>query len=143
MNNPTPNSSAAEIARDLALKLFQAGYDSGHHDTVEGHFHDDPRGTDTEYYHGERVSSVLEDAARIAALSQPKEELCGVSDIARLDKLERYLSDPAKMLAGPEKGSHGWEFGYNGGSAYVIEGGGKTLREAIDSLQSPTKEASK
>lgn len=59
-----------------------------------------------------------------------------VSDKTRLDKLERYLSDDAKNLSQPSKDDPTWQFGYNGGMAYVIEGGGNTLREAIDSLPS-------
>lgn len=73
---PTPPDSPAQPAVGrgdgvaTALKLFQAGYQSGHHDTVEGHFHDDPRGADTEYYHSKAVSEILGEAQPTAQTEQ-------------------------------------------------------------------------
>ena len=52
------------IERELALKLFNAGYQGGHHDTVEGQFSDDPSGNDCEYYHGELITEIIEDYNR-------------------------------------------------------------------------------
>jgi NTP pyrophosphatase (non-canonical NTP hydrolase) len=61
-SNPTDTPRLPRVATwDMALALFAAGYHSGHHDTVEGHFDDDPRGQDSEYYHGERVAEILDD----------------------------------------------------------------------------------
>lgn len=57
-----------------------------------------------------------------------------LSDRERLDKLEKYLSDPTKNISGPTPGDSSWEFGFCGGVFYNIDGAGKTLREAIDSL---------
>lgn len=48
-----------------------------------------------------------------------------------LDWLESYLSDPYKNLGGPSPGSPGWCLGYNGGAAYIIDGAGDSLREAL------------
>ena len=61
-----------------------------------------------------------------------------MTDTERLDKLEKYLSDPCKNISGPSQGDTSWQFGFNGGMAYVVEGSGSSLREAIDSL--PTSE---
>ena len=47
--------------KELALRLYNAGYHAGHHDTVEGTFSDDPQGLDTEYNHGDHVSEILEE----------------------------------------------------------------------------------
>ena len=56
------------------------------------------------------------------------------TDTERLDKLAAYLSDYSKNISGPFNGDDSWQFGYNGGEAYVIDGAGATLRDAIDSL---------
>lgn len=48
------------IPRNLVLELFNSGYQKGHHDTVEGAFSDDPHGKDSEYYHGDDVSEIIE-----------------------------------------------------------------------------------
>ena len=61
-----------------------------------------------------------------------------ITDSERLDKLGQYLSDPAKNISGPFKEDYSWQFGYNGGDVYIIDGQGNTLREAIDSLPSAT-----
>ena len=53
--------SCSQFDRDLALSLFSAGYQAGHHDTVEGAFSDDPHGKDADYYHGESVDELIED----------------------------------------------------------------------------------
>ena len=58
---PLPHVAAEVEKRALALRLYSAGYQAGHNDTVEGQFSDDPRGTDAEYYHGENVTEILED----------------------------------------------------------------------------------
>lgn len=55
-------------------------------------------------------------------------------DSGRLDKMAEYLSDHTKNISGPFKGDNTWQFGYNGGESYVVDGQGETLREAIDSL---------
>lgn len=71
--------------------------------------------------------------AQYIALEQENARLR--EDKARLDKLEAYLADNTKNLGQPNP-PHDltWQFGYNGGMAYVIDGQGDTLREAIDSL---------
>lgn len=74
------------------------------------------------YYVADRVGAAIEEITKLR------------EDKARLDKLEKYLADDAKNISGPTPGDPTWQFGYNGGMAYVIEGGGTTLREAIDSL---------
>lgn len=60
-----------------------------------------------------------------------------LADKARLDWLEHYLSNPAKGLGGPTPGDPSWQFGFNGGPCYVIDGQGDTLREAIDNAREP------
>jgi len=58
----------------------------------------------------------------------------GSADAARLDKLEAYLSTPINNISAPFMGDGIWQFGHNGGDAYIIDGEGMSLREAIDSL---------
>ena len=53
-----------QTIRGLMLKAYSSGYQAGHHDTVEGIFTDDPRGTDAEYYHGDAVNEVIADETR-------------------------------------------------------------------------------
>jgi len=55
-------------------------------------------------------------------------------DGQRLDKLAKYLSDYDKNISGPYKDDNSWQFGYNGGQAYVVDAAGGTLRDAIDEL---------
>jgi hypothetical protein len=55
------SSTCSVVNRQLCLKIFNAGYQAGHHDTVESIFKDDPDGLDCEYYHGERVNELIED----------------------------------------------------------------------------------
>jgi len=47
----------------LALAMYSAGYQRGHHDTVEGQFMDDPHGKDAEYYHLETVRQIIKEMA--------------------------------------------------------------------------------
>jgi hypothetical protein len=51
---------------------------------------------------------------------------------ARLDWLEKYLSDDSKNLSQPHGEDRSWWLGYNTGPAYQIDGAGDTLRAAID-----------
>ena len=58
------NKATAEMRergthRELALRIYNAGYHAGHHDTVEGIFSDDIHGADSEHYHGDSVSEIL------------------------------------------------------------------------------------
>ena len=56
-------------------------------------------------------------------------------DTARLDWLQLYLSDFTKNVSGPTSGGPGWEFGYNAGLGYMVDGCGDTLRDAIDAAR--------
>lgn len=53
-------------------------------------------------------------------------------DSARIAFIRQYLAEH-KFISGPLEGSPGWELGYNGGPAYVIDAWGETLEEAVDS----------
>lgn len=87
-------------------------------------------------------------ASDMAKIERENTALCAEverlrEDGARLDKLASYLSEPSKHLAGPFLEDTSWQFGYNGGEAYVIEGSGSTLRAAIDSLPDAARAAEK
>lgn len=59
-------------------------------------------------------------------------------DVKRLDWLEKYLSDYSHNLAQPTSKDPSWEFGFNAGMCYQIDGHGDTLRSAIDAALHPT-----
>lgn len=63
-------------------------------------------------------------------------------DSERLDLLEEYLSDDSKNLSQPRMGDPTWQFGFNAGMAYQIDGHGSTLRAAIDDLAAAIAEGS-
>ncbi len=91
----------------------------------------------TRWKRGEDVQDALAHQLRhvSAGLNTLQSEVVVLrEDKARLDKLEAYLSDDSKNIGQPSPGDPTWQFGHNAGMAYCIDGGGNTLREAIDSL---------
>lgn len=70
--SPCSATPCSQFIRELALRLYSAGYQSGHHNTVEGTFSDDPHGKDADYYHGESVDEIIEDFFANAELSDAK-----------------------------------------------------------------------
>ena len=73
--------------------------------------------------------------ARYVAEQLKKKLEASEVDGARLDWLQLYLSDFTKNVSGPTSGGPGWEFGYNAGLGYMVDGCGDTLREAIDAAR--------
>ncbi len=49
-----------EVNRDHAQHFFHKGYVSGHSDTVEGGYADDPRGEEIEFYHGTHINEIID-----------------------------------------------------------------------------------
>lgn len=57
------------MARDVLVRLYNAGYSAGHHDTVEGgfvHVHDQDKAT----YHADAVQDLIEEFCRVAKSGQ-------------------------------------------------------------------------